>query len=323
MTKVFSILLTMLLSTLAVAAEPTKVIVECKEHALIRGNDVLIRDVAKIATDLPDLSMRLAEIQLAKRPAYGINRILSRHDILMQLVKVGIRADQVKFTGAEEIVVQPQSTLMKPADLIEVADPVLAAALEGEINSDIEFEMSGKLRSLNVPPGRVSLNLLAKLDEIRPSSATVTVSIMVDGESFKDVDIQYRLRRFTEVLVTSRAIKGGTPFGIDNLERRRLLITPGSNLNVTDYDQIIGKVAARDISVDKPVTLGHLADPKIIFAKQLVSLVMRSRRIKIESEGQALRDGSIGERIPVMNLSTRKQTWGLVTAPGVVSLNGK
>ncbi len=323
MTKVISILLAMLLSTAALAADPTKVTIECKEHALVRGNEVLIRDVAKVVTALPELKLRLSEIKLANRPAYGINRILTRHDILMQLVKVGLSVNQIKFIGADEIVVQPQSTQLRATDLTEVSDPVLTAALQGEINSDIEFEQTGKLRSLHVPPGRISLNLQAKLDEIRSSSATVIVSIMVDGESFKDVAIQYRLRRFTEVLVSKRAIKAGTAFGIDNLERRRLSITPGSNLNVTEYDQIIGKVAASDISVDKPVNLGHLADPKIVFAKQIVSLVMRSRRIKIESDGQALRDGSIGERIPVMNLSNRKQTWGLVTAPGIVSLNVK
>ena len=95
----------------------------------------------------------------------------------------------MKFTGAEEIVVQPQSTLLRSSDLIEVSNPVLSAALMGEINSDIEFDVSGKLRNLNVPPGRISLNLRAKLRDIRTSSATVTVSIMVDDETFKDVDI--------------------------------------------------------------------------------------------------------------------------------------
>jgi len=322
MTRVISILLAMLLTTVAAASEP-KVVVECKEHALIRGNEVLLRDVAKLETDLPELKLRLAEIKLANRPAFGINRIINRHDILMQLVKVGIAVDQVKFTGAEEILVQPQSTLLKPSDLLEVSDPILTSALKGEINPDIEFATSGKLRSLNVPPGRISLNLRGQLREIRPSSATVSISIMVDGESFKDVDIQYRLRRYSEMLVTKQAIKGGSAFGIDNIERRRLLITPGSKLSLTELDQIVGKVAARDINVDQALSLGHLADPKIIFAKQVVSLVMRSRRIKIETDGQALRDGAIGERIPVMNLSTRRQTWGMVTAPGVVTLGGR
>jgi len=298
----------------------TMVTIECKDLALIRGTEVLLRDVARIDTKIPELTLRIAEIKLTNRPAYGINRILGRHDLLMQLVKTGLSVDQIRFTGASEIVVQPQTTLLKPADLREAADPILQAALDSEPDADIEHELSSLLRSIKVPPGRVSLNLRARLKGIQPSGATVEVTVEVDGESYKTIDLQYRLRRYSQMLVAGRAIKAGEQLSIDNLVQRRLLLAPESSFNVANFKQVIDKVAARNIRVNQPLHLGHLADPTIIFAKQMVSLVLRSPRIKIESRGQALRDGSIGQRIPVLNLSTRKQTWGHITAPGVVTM---
>lgn len=301
----------------------TRVTIECKDQALIRGTEVLMRDVAKIETRLPELTWRIAEIKLANRPAYGINRIFGRHDLLMQLVKTGLSVTQIKFTGATEILVTPQTTRLKPADLLEAADPTLRAALESEPNPDIEHELVSRLSSIKVPPGRVSLNLRARLKGIQPSGATVEISVEVDGEIYKTIDLQYRLRRYSKMLVTSRAIKAGEPLSSDNLVQRRMLLAPESSFNVANFDQTIDKVAARNLKANHALHIGHLADPTIIFAKQMVSLILKSSRIKIESTGQALRDGSIGQRIPVLNLTTRKQAWGHVTAPGVVTMNMK
>jgi flagella basal body P-ring formation protein FlgA len=238
----------------------------------------------------------------------------------MQLVKTGLSVDQIKFTGANEIVVQPQTTLLKPMDLREAAESILRAALEAEPNPDIEHELASRLGSIKVPPGRISLNLRARLKGMQASGATIEITIEVAGESFKQVDLQYRLRRYSKMLVTSRAIKSGESLSIDNLVQRRMLLAPESSFNVANIEQTIGKVAARDLKVDQPLHIGNLADPTIIFAKQMVSLVLKSRSIKIESTGQALRNGSIGQRIPVLNLTTRKQAWGHVTAPGVVTM---
>lgn len=295
------------------------VVVQCKADAQVRGTDILLRDVAEIRTHDPELTQRLAQVTFGKRPAFGFNRVLSRQDITMRLLREGLQSGILEVSGAKETVLHPAVTRVLGQDIIDAADAVLSAALELDDDSDVEFEPSGSQRAMLVPPGRVSMDLSAKLRDgvVHHSSAVVEVAILVDHTPFKVVRVPYRLRRFHRVLVAAKAIDKGEPLGEDNLALRRVEAPAATTPFLTDFDSVRQKVASRKLQAGAKLSLRSISDPAVIYSGDQINLVAVHGRVRVAARAIALQDGAVGERITVRNLSSSKVVQATVHGMGL------
>ena len=295
--------------------------IHCKREALLRGTRILLGDIAEIRTDDAALRDRLYDVEIGTRPGMGFNRVLRARDVLQRLVQVGLSAESFELGGADEIVVQPLSQTLDGNALVNAAEPALRAALDIEIVNEYELELMRLPKLVHVPPGRLGIELQARVDpnRVRSWSAAVTVDIVVDGEVFKSVPVQWRVHQFHYALVPTRPIKRGAPLASDAIEIRRMQATPGASaMQLRSLDAIAGKVAARDLHVGKSLLPSDLADPAIIFENDLVTLIARKGRIQVTTRGIALNAAPEGGRVTVRNLSSGKPVKGIAYGPGVV-----
>jgi len=295
------------------------VVVQCKADAQVRGTDILLRDVAEIRTHDPELTQRLLEVTFGKRPAFGFNRVLSRQDITMRLLREGLQSGILEVSGARETVLHPAVTRVLGQDILDAADAVLAAAIEVDPEADVEFEPTGSLRALLVPPGRVSMDLSAKLRDgvLHHTSAVVEVSILVDHEPFKVVRVPYRLHRFHRVLVATKAIDQGESLGEENLALRRVEAPAATTPFLNDFDAVRQKVAARKLQAGAKLSLRLISDPAVIYNGDQINLVAIHGRVRVAARGIALQDGAVGQRIQVRNLSSSKVMQATVHGTGL------
>lgn len=80
----------------------------------------------------------------------------------------------------------------------------------------------------------------------------------------------------------------------------------------TDPQKIIGRETAKTIYATRPVRLSDTVPPAVVGRNQRVMLVFQNGSMRIEVEGRALARGSAGDRIEVMNLSSRATVSGVV-----------
>jgi len=276
--------------------------VRCRSQALVRGVDVLLQDVADVATDDPVLAARLAEVSFGRRPARGFNRTLPQTGVRAQLSLAGLALDQFSVSGASETVVQSVHATVQPQELIDVAEPILRAALDQE-PQDVEFELATKLMAIEVPPGRRSFDLRGRLrgDVVQTTSAVVEVAVMVDDAEFKVVGLPYRLRRFGKALVVIEPVRREAPLSPQVLEVKRLELSPGAEtLHVADFERVRGMVAARDLRRGQVLRLSDLAAPAVIRPKDPVVVVIDRGRVQVTTRGIALRSAAVGDRVDVV-----------------------
>ena len=300
--------------------EETAITVRCKADADIRGAEVLLRDIADVKSDDFELTERLLGVTFGRRPAVGYHRVLSHQDIMMRLAREGLRTERIKLSGPEKVVLHPKVVRIMPQDILDVADPVLAAALELEPQTDIEFEPMTQIRPVLVPPGRFSMDLSARLRDgrIQHSSATIEIRVLVDDTEFKVLRVPYRLRRYQQILVVANAIRKGTPLNDQNLRLSREEAPQGTSPYVTTIDAVLGGVAARDLQAGTKLTIGAVAAPAVIYKGDQVNLVSVSGRIQVATRAVALSDGPVGARIPVRNLTANKVVQAEIRGRGLV-----
>ena len=93
--------------------------------------------------------------------------------------------------------------------------------------------------------------------------------------------------------------------------------TPGAASRI---DQVLGREARRTIFQGRPIFLSDVAAPALIERNQIVLLVFRAGGLSIETEGRAMERGASGDRIRVLNLSSRTTVLGRVDQFGAVNV---
>ena len=100
------------------------------------------------------------------------------------------------------------------------------------------------------------------------------------------------------------------------LSRERLDQTNG--LYLTSMEQVVGKVARRNLQPNQLLMLSDVAEPALIRRGDLVTLIITKGRVKIETQAIANNDAVRGERVNVISTGTRASLTGIAEASGTV-----
>ncbi|MBE9635910.1 flagellar basal body P-ring formation protein FlgA [Salipiger pacificus] len=84
---------------------------------------------------------------------------------------------------------------------------------------------------------------------------------------------------------------------------------------------VIGRETQVAVYAGQPVLAAQLSEPALIDRNQLVELVYEHAGLRIVTEGRAMSRGSAGERIRVMNLSSRSLLVGTIRPDGQVDVS--
>ncbi|MEJ2344669.1 MAG: flagellar basal body P-ring formation chaperone FlgA [Gammaproteobacteria bacterium] len=100
--------------------------------------------------------------------------------------------------------------------------------------------------------------------------------------------------------------------------RRDLTTLPRGYLE--QPQQAVGEVLLRQLGAGQVVRLTEIAAPKLVRRGETVTLTADAAGVLVRMSGKALSDGASGDTVQVRNLSSRRVVQGVVTAPGVVSV---
>lgn len=87
---------------------------------------------------------------------------------------------------------------------------------------------------------------------------------------------------------------------------------------VTRVDDLIGLETRVTLYAGRPIFSNDVGPPAVVQPNQLVTLIYQTNGLRIEVDGRALGRGGAGERIRIMNLSSRTPLFGLVQDNGTV-----
>lgn len=117
-------------------------------------------------------------------------------------------------------------------------------------------------------------------------------------------------------LVATRMIKAQTILSAQDVTAVEAEI-PGA---LTDTADAVGLEARVTLYPGRPVRAADLGPPALIDRNALVALAYRVGGLTIMAEGRALERAGIGDRLRVMNLSSRSTVVGRLGADGIVEL---
>lgn len=100
-----------------------------------------------------------------------------------------------------------------------------------------------------------------------------------------------------------------------------LTVKPGERPGAFDrISDVAGQEARTALYAGRPIPFDAIGPPALINRNQIVSLRFEGNGLMIATDGRALERGGIGDRVRIMNLTSRATLFGYVQADGTVKV---
>jgi len=162
--------------------------------------------------------------------------------------------------------------------------------------------------------------LTASLESPARPLGRVTVKVRCEGSSPWTVFVPAQVRRFREIVTTTRPLKRAgiiEPQDVTLRERDISVINQGF---LTSVDEAIGQKLTRPTVADQVITLVHLEQAEVVRKGDQVVIIARSGTLAVRMPGEALANGGLKEQIRVKNLNSNRVIKAQVIAPGQVEV---
>lgn len=122
---------------------------------------------------------------------------------------------------------------------------------------------------------------------------------------------------FADAVIMTRSLPARATVGPGDITTVAADI-PGA---ATAPDQVLGQALRVAVQAGRPLRVDDLTPPALVVRNQLIKLHYTQAGMTISTEGRALDAGSLGQRVRVMNLSSRGTVQGDVLPDGSVQVS--
>lgn len=119
-----------------------------------------------------------------------------------------------------------------------------------------------------------------------------------------------------EIVVPTRTIRPKQVISAADLEIKPMDVAGA----VADPNLLIGQEARVALYPGRPVHAADVGAPALVDRNDVVTLVFVTSGLSITTEGRALGRAAVGERVRVMNLSSRSSVTGVVRNDGQIEV---
>jgi len=176
-----------------------------------------------------------------------------------------------------------------------------------------------KKRKLPVA-GPVTLSVKAMNESKLRGVVRFSIEVLKEKRFVERFSVTTEVRTFEDLVVTTGKIKKHEKISLDKVELKRIETTKLRREYFTDIKLLSGYRAKRVVSGKRIITLADLEHVPVINKGDKITIVCQGRGVRVTARGVALRDGVIGEKIPVKNLSGGARLIAQVIDAGKVSV---
>lgn len=139
-----------------------------------------------------------------------------------------------------------------------------------------------------------------------------TVGVRCSGSTTWTLYVPVSVRLFGDVVVAARPLSRDRLLSGEDLKLAKRDLAQLNTGYYSSINQLTGKQARRNIAVDTAISSSLVKEPLAIRRGQRVNLVANAGGIEVRMTGEAMSDGTAGERIKVRNLSSKRIIDGTV-----------
>jgi len=294
-------------ATSAVSEEMLDITV--RESARVAGRDVLLKDIASIQGE-QGIADRIENMVVGSAPLPGKERIFKRAHVMTRLKQHKIDLKKISFNCPEELRV---STLHKEFEQHEIEAIIRQYIHEHMPWSPHEVTISDfAVKPFPIKEGTVTYQMSGAKNENYLGRFSGQLSLFVDGQFIKHVDVGAFIKVITPVIVSAHQIERHQVIAVGDVTTEERDITQLARGYVLSTHEVIGKRATCKIGADRIIKPEMIEEAPLIHKGDMITVFVETSTFRISTPGEALQDGRAGEKIEITNTSSHQKMYGYV-----------
>ena len=283
--------------------------------ASLRNVAVVKEDVLRVG-DIFSQADGKEDVVIGRAPLPGKDMTLNARTLLRIA-----RATNISWTpqsAMDQVIVRREATLV---DLNTIHD-VLTEALEGKgLGSNLDIIIQNTLPQITLPKDAAATVEVQSLRYMPQHGGFEAVLVAPSrANPLKQISVNGTVHKRMMIPVLNSQMKSGdiiSASDITYIDVRQRDLPKGTLSQIADLQ---GMAAAKALSAGRPIRNTDIALPRLVGRGKFVTLLYTEGPIALSVQGKALQNGTMGEMVRVVNLSSNKHLQGMVTADNQVTV---
>jgi flagella basal body P-ring formation protein FlgA len=309
-------LLLFLLCGLASGDQPGGLHIHMLRTVCLKGKEMHLGGLGIVRGSDAKLVAKVSSIAMGRAPWSTEEIVIDRRTIMSRLAANGVKATEVRLTGAKKTIVTRGDVVFATGKLIGIAEAFLKKTRPAQ--GKAKWRLLRKPEGLRVPDGE-DIKLQPRLSVNLPSGYVCVEVVAIGGEKEIGVaKIPFKIIYSKRQLVAVRNIPSG---GVITSDNTKIVIVTASS-KPSEWTSPYGMISARAVRVGGVVRPSACKPKKpviVIRRNQAVQMKIQMTGFVIVTTGQALQDGRVGELIKVRNTDSKRVVMATVGFDGTVT----
>lgn len=300
------------------AAEITTIRV--RDQVEIENDEVLLGQIASIEGSDSQFVQQLKDILIGKAPLPGRTRQYEQRHLKMRLKQHRIDLAVIHIEGPQTVrILRSHVEIDKHKIEKIVSDFITQNILEQ--NNTVRIKAIHVPESVVLPKGRIAYKVTAPSPQQLKGTFSIAIDFSVNGHFEKKVRATALVEVWGPVVVTRKPLGRYKPITEDDIMLQTMDLTNLAANVVSDPEAVLGKRTKRAIGAQTPLRTDSIELPPLVKRGDLVVIIAQSNGLRITTRGVVKKKGRLGDRIPVVNVDSKKVLYARVIDSNTVQVD--
>ena len=292
-------------------ASQSTILLSFKSQASVQKEMVYLGDIATIKGSPRSVVEKMGRLKIQGSPQPGEVSILSRPSLASRIEGSGFSHLIANLQIPEEIEVTRQGRILEREEAARILEDHLQKILGDEKKSVRVKEIQGTERFV-VPPGPISWEVKSPERFYQGGNMPFSLILLADGEKVQEARINARLEIYADVVAAKNYLPRHQIVEDKDVQVINKNITMQPPDVVTDLKDVLGKRTTLSINNQETLRKSMVEVPPLVKKGDRVILLVERDHFRITAQGEVKEDGREGDRIRVVNTSSKREVYGRV-----------
>lgn len=284
------------------------------EAATLRTISTVNDDMVRVGDVFADAEK--ADAVIGRAPQPGSDMVLNARTLsrIASLYNVDWKPQSV----TDQVVLRRESHTVSSMD---IHDAVKGALEKRGLAADYSITLSNMNTAMTLPSNVPATAEVSNLTYTPGRDVfTATVSAPSADNPVKTINVSGTLAKTITIPVLKTSLKNSEIIGsgdIDWIDVSEKTLMPDT---VIDADKLIGKTPSRIIALNTPVRMKDVTNPQLVARGDEITILVKTGGMQLTAKGKAMQNGSEGEMIRAVNVSSNRSITAMVTGDRTVTV---
>jgi flagellar basal body P-ring formation protein FlgA len=212
-----------------------------------------------------------------------------------------------------------EGSSLEAEKIVEILENHLQKAI-GDSKRRIEVKEVRGFGKMVLPSGPLTWEVILPEQAFRGGNVTATLIFFLDSKEVKKIRVTARVDIYTDVVIARHFLKRHHVLEESDLEWANRNISALPPDVVIRFDEILGKRTTLSVNGYEVLRRTNVERTPLIKKGDRIIMCVETDRFRITTMGEAQEEGGRGERIKLVNLSSRKEVYGKVLTSNSVQV---